>query len=667
MASRKRKAGTDGSEDTSSPSPVVKSGRSTQRATAARYFTGSLSEERMNGDGGSALTAELESRQFWERWSTPLLFAWLMDYRTKDRPKGFSDKSINDRENLLTWLVVGGYIRPTANIELKLLQDNWKEITKWTPASGIEIPGVFIPPPIASSQSAVDAAAAVPPVQGRSSQSVGVESKEEKQSIRMVSAPARLSAEANAFAVSAVSSSPHVSFSPLSPPSFGGGHRSHLVEPDDEEEEMEEDQEEDDIPAAALPARGSGGRPPLPPAIRGPNGEVQSLGMRAMMRAQPPARRCLTCLKPPIDPYEAQWICECGLRGDKAADSPENNLISAGRALKLAGASGPAAAAASSSMSGQNTNTQGSEAKRLDRELVSLAAAGPHHPMFVGPDSSAALPSGAAISISRKAFNASSTEISGAPLLALIRSGRLMSVGYCIPRSLAATALAKVAGVSINIDGVDVPVQSGGVSAPPVPSLQAFCTALFSVILPALSDKPNALMQWVALGRTAIELERLHGWTKAYMYVEQLLQERVETGTEFASPSVACLNTLQFVSIGASGVPYAHSQGAGGPNHGSSRAGGFCEAHNWKNGCNFLNCPLRHECQFAANGCNDSFGHASQVCAFRNRGGYGNNRGGYGNNRRGGRGGNGGGNNRTPSGGSVTTTTSSKSKTLPSA
>ena len=43
-----------------------------------------------------------------------------------------------------------------------------------------------------------------------------------------------------------------------------------------------------------------------------------------------------------------------------------------------------------------------------------------------------------------------------------------------------------------------------------------------------LVDRPQALMEWVALGRTALQLEEQYGsWAKAQTYVEQLLMERV--------------------------------------------------------------------------------------------------------------------------------------------
>src|SRR5688500_9121026 len=60
---------------------------------------------------------------------------------------------------------------------------------------------------------------------------------------------------------------------------------------------------------------------------------------------------------------------------------------------------------------------------------------------------------------------------------------------------------------------------SSGTTAPPVPSAQAFCMALFSTILPALVDMPAALSQWFALGRTALQLERTRGWQAADGYV----------------------------------------------------------------------------------------------------------------------------------------------------
>jgi hypothetical protein len=147
-------------------------------------------------------------------------------------------------------------------------------------------------------------------------------------------------------------------------------------------------------------------------------------------------------------------------------------------------------------------------------------------PLFTGPDAGAAMSHLAAVAHVQRAHDSSAVVPPSSSLIDLIRAGKLTEIGFAVPRSRLA-----VSAEMDNAVGAFALTESGQLShisklatAPPVvASAQQFCLALFATILPALIDRPAAMMEWITLGRTALTLEAQHDWSVARSYVSRVI------------------------------------------------------------------------------------------------------------------------------------------------
>ena len=563
-----------------------------------------LNEETLAGQQDPALVAglkeEIASREWWDQWSTDFLFTWLWDFNSK-RPPSLLLSDAPNRDLILTSLVKGQYARPKEDNEETQFRLAWCTVNgiKGKKQLKAKYPSLRHTP-----AASADAAATIRASSGGSPPPPPRDAPEEKKQgggPRQVRSPSPAAVEA----VPAPMSPPPARLpSPALPVQRGGG--PDVSSGDDS------DVEEEEVAEKEFAQSHSFRRVPLPPAaILLPSGGPPKGDPRPQESRIPIPRRCKTCLKPPEDPKALEWICECGLRGDKEAEAACNVVLAAMNARKSVGSS--ASSSSASAPSAGQSYAQGSAAKGLERELLHLAK-GPPHPLFTGSDAEAPLTGGEAIAIVRKALGASATENPSKELRALVDSGLLINVGYCIPRSLAKLK-AKSSSLML-MDGAEIPIQASSTGPPPVPTVQAYMRALVTVILPVLIAKPAALTQWLALTNTALEIEEKQGWPKAFMYIEQLLQERVAAQEGFAEPSQACMATL-FYSPAASTVPA--SQSSGRQSGGAKRADTlYCDAYNWENGgCTNAHCTKLHQCQYAARGCTNVTAHRSPVCPSR--------------------------------------------------
>jgi hypothetical protein len=225
--------------------------------------------------------------------------------------------------------------------------------------------------------------------------------------------------------------------------------------------------------------------------------------------------------------------------------------------------------------------------------------------MFSGPTAAEPVEFTVVCLMSRLALGASAMEAPSPALLTYIRSGKLLHVGHAIPRPLHRSREGDnaVAGVMFGEDGKVVTASKALHDAPPVPDLHSFCLALFGTILPALADRPAAMQEWIALGRTALELERQYkSWPVAYDYVVQLLHERVPQGAGFATPSPSCLQTVAYARAASSD---------GGPSGAATNAGSTRAADKTSQAC--FNFNARFPCK---SGSMDTcpFGHFCSTC-----------------------------------------------------
>lgn len=142
---------------------------------------------------------------------------------------------------------------------------------------------------------------------------------------------------------------------------------------------------------------------------------------------------------------------------------------------------------------------------------------------------------------------------------------------------------------------------------------------MFGTILPALFDRPRALISWAALGRTALELESTNEWPAASACITQLLHERVRQGGDFSSVSVEALTTVrfQFPPI-TRGAPPQAAQLQDSSLQVQADAGGteVCRAWNFGHaGCTRMGCHFVHACPARDEGCTGE--HRGADCPLR--------------------------------------------------
>jgi hypothetical protein len=260
----------------------------------------------------------------------------------------------------------------------------------------------------------------------------------------------------------------------------------------------------------------------------------------------------------------------------------------------------------------------------LEREFDKLARDGADFPLFTGPSAGATVPHLDALEEVHKALGATGMHRPNAQLIELIRSGKFTVVGHAVPKQLpegGGTLTEEVAGFTFNANGLAV-VQTKAGTAPPIGSLATFCSALFSTILPALSDRPAAMVQWISLGRSALDMEAKHGWPAAVRYITQQLNDCVRRRVPFSVPSQAVLDTVRS-SLGA---PRAQQAGGSAPQQPGAAPAPFkqkvCEAWNFKReGCNNATCTEKHTCIYsvvAGAPCKAAFGsHKGAECPHK--------------------------------------------------
>lgn len=607
------------------------------RAVASDSF-GGLAEHALAGEHDPKLAAllkeQLLSRAWWEKWATATLFAWLWDFAPSKRQPGLSFSDASDRERLLQFLVEGGVPRPKEGAEEEQFNLAWLRVNGHV-KTGKVAKGAPAPPRIFFAAASSAAAAAAAQAGGGEPQAARPAEEGKRQEGKRPEAP---KAAAAGLAPLAIGSPPQLRQQRQRSPSPQRAVSPELMEDlapyDGDPGGSSEDAESIPemvrpshivLPLPVGPGRNREGRK-MPDAVRG---------------AFPtPARLCRTCLVPAPDPHRMEWICECGLRGDKEAGEACNRLLAARMERQAAARRDPGDLPSSSGANAGQSYAQSTAASRLERELKHLARGTPH-PLFVGPDASAPVSGREALAIVRKALGASATENPSEELEALISCGLLMHPGYCVPRLLSKAGSS--ASSLLLADGAEIPIQSSGTGPPPVLSVQAFLRACVNVIFPLLVGKPAALVQWFALVASVLELEDKRGWAPANTYLTQLLQERVSQRREFAEPSQACIAALLYAPTASTASGSSVSSNQKGATRPGSADSPYCDSWNWQGGCAAgAGCTKLHQCQYGGRGCTNTTQHRSPECPSRWYGGSaprheGSSRGGH----RGGRGGGG--------------------------
>lgn len=271
---------------------------------------------------------------------------------------------------------------------------------------------------------------------------------------------------------------------------------------------------------------------------------------------------CPHCLadRPP-DTRSMRFVCvACARRSDKAINDPinvelrrafeEQQRIEALRPVQAAGLVD--SASSSSGQSKGDTRPAAPTGTANDRLCDAELARGGDFPLFVGPQAGAPLSASEALERVRAALNGQGYERPSDKLVELIRAGKLHHVGWAVPRKFDVGPGAAGASQLNFVDGqLVVGTEARKALHPACDNSHQFAVAMFTTIIPALIDRPEALMQWVTLGRTALEIEQQQGWQAASIYMAHLLQERVTTHQPFAHVSqqaLASVNQLRYLS-----------------------------------------------------------------------------------------------------------------------
>lgn len=518
----------------------------------------------------SEVNDDIAARAFWEQWDTALLAAWELDFAASAEVPALAPLKVGHREYVIDALVQRKRARPKEGEELAQLQLVWRK--QMSLAADAAAPGLADHPLAAASSSKPPAKAAAAEAH---------------------SAPAARASEEEVRV--------------------------------DEEGDMDEDSE-DDQPAKRQ-RTDSSPSDPSPTAERQQIMQYEGItasGLGARVTATHPLQVCLTCAceRPPAQgpggplPHTSlMWLCACGRRGDLPFDDGLNRDLMSTR-LALSARTTESSSSAGTS-SGTATNPDSALSKRDRHFKLLLARAFPTQPAFSFSPAPGTTPHGPvqAVIENMKAHLAAENDPPSVHLIALIRAGKLTEVGFALPRALnEAPDDEKNAQFGFSITNGVWAETTTGTTAPPVPSAQAFCMALFSTILPALVDMPAALSQWFALGRTALQLERTRGWQAADSYVRQVLNQCRNLGLDMAPTHMSCLlNTLAGSAAAGHGGGGAAPHRIPIPNQSASHPARPAETcHQWNfgpHGCVYPNCRHQHRCA----GCGGD--HKGSTCA----------------------------------------------------
>lgn len=480
------------------------------------------------------INQQVADRAYWETLATPVIAAWLQDY---DDAPPFDQ---TDRALVLQTLVELGAARPAS---VKKLQTVWR---KWNKGKGPCPHHLFAPAP--DSESDADMA----PEEEKSPSGLPAPSPDATKDPAVIALLAQLVAERRALQSERIALRPQT---PADSPSF----------------------------VLRVPSPYSLHASTAPSGISEQKAAVVTL-------------ECFTCTRPRPPGASARWVCVCSLRGDLPANDPANLFLASQAAADRALVSSGASAASASTLHGQSTAppAHGDPDQRRANSFLARAQKGAVFPVFA---STVALSSDEVFVVLAQAFKASAYDPPSPELLELIRSGKLLAedLGWCLPRRRNARPEDALVFV-LNEQGQVVPAPLG--SAPALLSSHALFTALTSTILPALEDRPAARAEWLALARTALELEADWGWPAALEYVSQLLGERVAQRKAFAEPSRSCLATVEHARSRPGSLPAFAS---GGPvsvvtTHAPPRKKDEA-CHHWNNGvCSREPCQYQHCC-----------------------------------------------------------------------
>jgi hypothetical protein len=383
---------------------------------------------------------------------------------------------------------------------------------------------------------------------------------------------------------------------------------------EEEEEEEEEGEEEDQIdqPVEA---------PPRKRQRKGADTADELLSMT-----------CLACKSPfaPVKRVEGIFCPVCKLIPTCEADSPPNRV----RMHMLTPPPAPGASAAAAA-SGMDANSQShmykhSIAKQrlppYESELRRLRDAAGRGPDMPHMEDEEGIPYEEAIEeLHSSSYVGPSCERQPEDLTELIRTGKFKELSFALPRTLVeVNDLVSSAEDKqrVTIEGGELSTVGRTAQQRPLTDLSEFLRAVVVTILPTLFDRPRAMLDWIELSRSVIELDRSEGWNYARAYYTSVLSNKIAVGQSFGRFDFALWNSARASVAAIRSVPDAApaAGGAAQRNNGLDINGllaNTCHAYNFKaDGCSRdNNCRFNHKCGWPR--CNRNDAHRSSECEQR--------------------------------------------------
>jgi hypothetical protein len=315
--------------------------------------------------------------------------------------------------------------------------------------------------------------------------------------------------------------------------------------------------------------------------------------------------RCLVCTVGYV-PAVGQGVCvACGFIRTLPMSAEPNQLLLAERRAKL---SNPGSTVTSTS---QSDTAKPPKLGAYETELKGILerAGGDTLARFAQRDVIAH--TDAIAGVHRNVYCGLNYQAQSPYLTDLIRSGHFKELTMALPVTLAEAQARKkedAAGRALRVAGSgEVFAQASCMVERPVTDLQEFLKIVVVAILPSLFDRPRAMLDWLELSRSVINIaESADGWTIAAAYMQSLLADRVHRGDAFNKVDLAILQTAQ---VSARSAAAAAAPRAGGP---AGRAGGdgarpewlrhtkpgACREWNVGSGCKAPEgqCAFRHVC-----------------------------------------------------------------------
>lgn len=477
------------------PAAVAAEGGVRKKRAAADPRQGSLQEVRAGNGAQFEATEEQEAAiQFWQQFDTALLSSWLGSY--SDSP--LKGDQLNDRERVVHTLALTEWIgRPKGRtITTQLQQLRQVHRHQMEKNGGLDEPGLYRPEGSGNSSS------------------------------RQV-----------AFVTHAQANDPF----------------------DDDDEEMIDTQRA----ASDSGGRASGSPLTSPPAAR--SGKLTLANIRPSMSAgvaplmggqgDTPASfaACRSCCRPrPVDSDPSLgFICTgCFRRGDLPTTDPTNiemrRAYEAEATIRAGKPSSGSGGATALGQSNRDMPTLAHSVSAVDRRHIELTARGGDFDLFVGESAGTPVSHQVALETARAVLFGQAYERPSDQLVQLIRAGKLPAVGWAAPKKNAALTendtlqLSQLSGGGVGLTSA----AKGTITPVACASAQQFAAAMFATILPCLIDKPAAMLQWMALGRTALELEEKYSWAVASDYITQLLGERITRHEGFGKVSNEILTNV---------------------------------------------------------------------------------------------------------------------------